>query len=174
VVLGILTVFGGALNLPAFIGGHSGLEHWLEPVLAPAEHIRPALMPHGSTEYALMAVAVLIGLSGLWWGWSMTSRAALVPAKRAAPDTGFAAVLNRKYYVDEIYDALIVRPLQRFSEEVLWKETDQGGIDGTVNGVATVARALGRVGSWLQTGQVGLYLVLFLAGALYVIHAVTR
>jgi NADH-quinone oxidoreductase subunit L len=97
-----------------------------------------------------------------------------VPAKQAAPDAGFGAVLNKKYYVDEIYDALIVRPLQRFSEEVLWKETDQGAIDGTVNGVATVARALGRVGSWLQTGQVGLYLVLFLAGALYVIHAVTR
>ncbi len=174
VVLGLLSVVGGAFNLPAFIGGHAGLEQWLEPVLAPAARIRPAMMPHGATEYLLMTVAVLIGLGGLWWGYRMTSRATLVPAAKAVPDTGFAAVLNRKYYVDEIYDALLVRPLLRFSEQVLWKEADQGGIDGTVNGVATVARALGRVGSWLQTGQVGLYLVLFLAGALYVIHAVTR
>ena len=139
-----------------------------------ATRLRPAMMPHGSTEYLLMTVAVLIGLGGLWWGWRMTSRATLVPAAKAVPDTGFAAVLNKKYYVDEIYDALIVRPLLSFSESVLWKDADQGGIDGTVNGVATVARTLGRVGSWLQTGQVGLYLVLFLAGALYVIHAVTR
>ena len=43
-----------------------------------------------------------------------------------------------------------------------------------MHGAAAGARGLGRVGSWLQTGQVGLYLVLFLAGALYVIHAVTR
>jgi NADH-quinone oxidoreductase subunit L len=174
VVLGILSVVGGAINLPAFVGGGAGLEHWLEPVLAPAAAIRPALMPHGSTEYALMAVAVLIGLGGLWYGWRMTSRATLVPAAKALADTGFGRVLLRKYYVDEIYDALIVRPLYRLSDGFLWKQTDQGLIDGTVNGAATFARGLGRVGSWLQTGQVGLYLVLFLAGALYVIHAVTR
>src|SRR6185369_7065734 len=98
VVLGLLSVFGGALNLPAFVGGHAALEQWLEPVLAPAAHIRPAMMPHGSTEYLLMTVAVLIGLVGLWWGHRMTSRAVLVPAKQAAADTGFGAVLNKKYY----------------------------------------------------------------------------
>ena len=104
----------------------------------------------------------------------MTSRAVLVPAAKAVADTGFGKVLFRKYYVDEIYDALIVRPLHRFSEAVLWKQADQQGVDGAVNGVAALARGLGRVGSWLQTGQVGLYLVLFLVGALYLIHAVTR
>ena len=175
VVLGILSVFGGMLNLPAFLPGAHWLDHWLEPVMAPASAIRPPLMPHGATEYALMAVAVAIGLGGLWSGWRMTSRAALVPARQAAADTGFAQLLFRKYYVDEIYDALIVRPLLRFSEAGLWKQVDQGVIDGLgVNGAGRLAKGLGRVGSWLQTGQVGLYLVLFLAGALYVIHVVTR
>ncbi|HTK56761.1 MAG TPA: NADH-quinone oxidoreductase subunit L, partial [Gemmatimonadales bacterium] len=173
-VLGALSVIGGAINAPAFIGGHAWLEHWLEPVVAPAEALRPVLMPHGSTEYTLMAIAVAIGLGGLWYGWRMTMRSTLVPAAKAMADTGFGRVLFRKYYVDEIYDALIVRPLQAFSDLVLWKQADQGMIDGVVNGAATVARGLGRVGSWLQTGQVGLYVVLFLAGALYVIHAVTR
>jgi len=143
-------------------------------VVAPAASIRPVLMPHGSAEYALMAVAVTIGLVGLWWGWRMTSRMVLVPAARAVADTGFGRVLLRKYYVDEIYDALIVRPLLRLSDEVLWKQADQQGVDGAVNGAAAIARGLGRVGSWLQTGQVGLYIVLFLAGALYVIHEVIR
>jgi NADH-quinone oxidoreductase subunit L len=122
-----------------------------------------------------MALAVAVGLVGLWWGWRLTSRAALVPARQAAPDTGFARVLLRKYYVDEIYDALIVRPLVAFSSAVLWKKVDQGVIDGAgVNGAARTARALGWLGGRLQTGQVGLYLVLFLAGALYVLHVVTR
>ncbi|HVX89775.1 MAG TPA: NADH-quinone oxidoreductase subunit L [Gemmatimonadales bacterium] len=173
-VLGALSVLGGALNLPAFLGGGARLEHWLEPVVAPAAAIRPVMMPHGSTEYLLMAVAVAIGLGGLWYGWRMTMRSTLVPAAKAAADTGLGRVLFKKYYVDEIYDALIVRPLQAFSDLVLWKQADQGVIDGVVNGAASVARGLGRVGSWLQTGQVGLYVVLFLAGALYVIHAVTR
>lgn len=173
-VLGGLSVIGGALNAPAFIGGGAWLEHWLEPIVAPAEAIRPVLMPHGSTEYILMAIAVAIGLGGLWYGWRMTMRSALVPAARAVADTGFGKVLLRKYYVDEIYDALVVQPLLRLSDGFLWKQADQRVIDGTVNGAASVARGLGRVGSWLQTGQVGLYLVLFLAGALYVIHAVTR
>ena len=174
VVLGVLAVVGGLLNLPSFFPNAGWLDRWLEPVVQPAAAIRPVMMPHGSTEYALMGVAVTIGLVGLWWGWRMTSRAVLVPAARAVADTGFGKVLFHKYYVDEIYDALIVRPLQRLSEELLWKQADQQGIDGVVNGAASVARGLGRVGSWLQTGQVGLYIVLFLAGALYVIHEVIR
>ncbi|HET7041396.1 MAG TPA: NADH-quinone oxidoreductase subunit L, partial [Gemmatimonadales bacterium] len=173
-VLGLLAAVGGLLNLPHFLPGAGWLDHWLEPVVAPAAAIRPVLMPEGAAEYGLMALAVAIGLVGLWWGWRMTSRAVLVPAAKAVADTGFGKVLFRKYYVDEIYDALIVRPLHRFSEAVLWKQADQQGVDGAVNGVAALARGLGRVGSWLQTGQVGLYLVLFLVGALYLIHAVTR
>jgi NADH-quinone oxidoreductase subunit L len=175
VVLGLLTVFGGAFNLPAFIGGHHWLESWLEPVLAPAAVIRPALLPHGATEWILIGLAVTVAVAGLWLGWRLTSRATIVPAKQAPAETGFAKVLLHKYYVDEIYDALIVRPLLRLSETTLWKQVDQGVIDGLgVNGAGRLARGLGRVGSWLQTGQVGLYLVLFLAGALYVIHVVTR
>jgi NADH-quinone oxidoreductase subunit L len=175
VVLGVLSVIGGLLNLPGFLPGAHWLDHWLEPVLAQANVIRPSELPHGATEYLLMATAVAIGLGGLWWGHRITSRATLVPASKAAPDTGFAAVLFKKYYVDEIYDALIVRPLHRFSESFLWKQADAGGIDGIVNGLAWFSRGvLGRGLSWLQTGQVGLYLVLFLAGALYLLAAVTR
>ncbi|MEP6745020.1 MAG: NADH-quinone oxidoreductase subunit L, partial [Gemmatimonadota bacterium] len=140
VVLGVGSVLGGMLNLPAFLPGSHWLDHWLEPVVASAEAIRPALMPHGSTEYLLMAVAVTIGFAGLWWGWRITSRATLVPAAKAVADTGFARVLYRKYYVDEIYDALIVRPILRLSESFLWKQADQGAIDGTVNWTASAAR----------------------------------
>jgi len=64
-------------------------------------------------------------------------------------------VLRNKWYVDEIYDTLIVRPLVWLSREVLWKEVDQRVIDGAgVNGAARGARALGWANRWLQTGQV--------------------
>jgi NADH-quinone oxidoreductase subunit L len=84
-------------------------------------------------------------------------------------------VLYRKYYVDELYDRVIVRPLVWLSRFVLWRTVDQGVVDGAaVNGTAKLSRGLGWLGSRLQTGQVGVYVVLFLVGALWVLHTVAR
>jgi NADH-quinone oxidoreductase subunit L len=86
-----------------------------------------------------------------------------------------ARLLNRKYYVDEIYDAAIVRPVVWLSRVVLWKGVDQGVVDGAaVNGTARLSRGLGWLGSRLQTGQVGVYVVLFLVGALWILRAVIQ
>jgi NADH-quinone oxidoreductase subunit L len=174
VVLGALSAIGGLLNLPSFLGG-GALERWLEPVTAPATASFPLHMPHGQTEVFLIAAAVLIGVAGLLAGWQATLRRPTLPAAEAPADTGLARLLYRKYYVDEIYDALIVRPLVWLSRAVLWKTVDQGVVDGAaVNGTAKVSRGLGWLGSRLQTGQVGVYVVLFLVGALWVLHAVVR
>ena len=86
-----------------------------------------------------------------------------------------ALVLYRKYYVDELYDRLIVRPLVWFSCFILWRSVDQGVVDGAaVNGTAKLSQGLGWLGSRLQTGQVGVYIVLFLVGALWVLRTVVR
>jgi NADH-quinone oxidoreductase subunit L len=173
VLLGVLTAVGGLLNLPPFIGGGAALEHWLEPVTQPASRFFRLEMPHGSTEFFLVGAAVLIGAAGLVAGWKATLRRPLLPAAQAPVDTGLARVLNRKYYVDEVYDAIIVRPVVWLSSLVLWRGVDQGIVDGlAVNGTAHVSRGLGRVGSWLQTGQVGIYIVLFMVGALWILQAV--
>jgi NADH-quinone oxidoreductase subunit L len=174
VVLGVLSAIGGLLNLPSFLGG-GALEQWLEPVTAPAAASFPLHMPHGQTEMFLIAAAVLIGVAGLLAGWQATLRRPTLPAAEAPADTGLARLLYRKYYVDEIYDALIVRPLVWLSRAVLWKTVDQGVVDGAaVNGTAKVSRGLGWLGSRLQTGQVGVYVVLFLVGALWILHTVVR
>ncbi|MGH2394058.1 MAG: NADH-quinone oxidoreductase subunit L, partial [Candidatus Limnocylindria bacterium] len=88
---------------------------------------------------------------------------------------GLARVLNRKWYVDEIYDAAVVRPFVWLSRVILWKGVDQGLVDGAaVNGTAKLSRGLGWLGSRLQTGQVGVYVVLFLVGALWILRTVIR
>ena len=175
VVLGVLTAIGGLINLPAFAGGHHWLESWLEPVTAAGAAFARVELPHGSTELLLVGGAVLVGVVGLVLGYRATL-AHRIPAAREAPeDTGLARVLNRKYYVDELYDAAVVHPLVRLSRTVLWKGVDQGLIDGAaVNGTARVSRGLGWLGSRLQTGQVGVYVVLFLVGALWILRAVIR
>jgi NADH-quinone oxidoreductase subunit L len=175
VVLGILTVVGGIINLPTFAGGHHALESWLEPVTAAGSAFARVALPHGSTELFLVGGAVLVGVVGLALGYRMTLARRIPTAHDAPEDTGVARVLNRKYYVDELYDAAIVRPLVRLSRSVLWKGVDQGVIDGAaVNGSARLSRGLGWLGSRLQTGQVGVYVVLFLVGALWILRAVIR
>jgi NADH-quinone oxidoreductase subunit L len=175
IVLGILSAVGGLLNLPPLVGGGAALERWIEPVTAPAAAFYRLEMPHGQTELFLVGAAVLIGVLGLIAGWRATLSRPIVPAAEAPADTGFARVLFHKYYVDEIYDALIVRPLVWLSRVVLWKGVDQGVVDGAaVNGSARLSRGLGWLGSRLQTGQVGVYVVLFLVGAIWILRVVIR
>ncbi|HLB55345.1 MAG TPA: NADH-quinone oxidoreductase subunit L [Gemmatimonadales bacterium] len=173
--LGVLSLLGGILNLPAFVGGGATLEHWLEPVVAGAIHRVPVALPHGATEWILIGGTVLVGVAGLLLGWRFTLARPIPQAREAPPETGFAKLLFRKYYVDEIYHAVLVRPLVGLSRWVLWKGMDQGLIDGAgANGSAAVARALGWLGSRLQSGQVGVYVVIFLIGAVWLIRAVVR
>jgi NADH-quinone oxidoreductase subunit L len=132
-------------------------------------------LPHGSTEFLLVGGAILVGAVGLLLGYRATLARKIPAAKEAPEDTGIARVLNRKYYVDELYDAAVVRPTVWLSRVVLWKGVDQGAIDGAaVNGSARVSRGLGWLGSRLQTGQVGVYVVLFLVGAIWILRAVIR
>jgi NADH-quinone oxidoreductase subunit L len=174
-VLGVLSLIGGAINLPTFAGGHQALEKRLEPVTAPGAAFARVELPHGATELLLVGGAILIGVVGLVLGYRATLARRIPTASEAPEDTGLARVLNRKYYVDEIYDAAIVRPLVWLSRVVLWKGVDQGVVDGAaVNGTAKLSRGLGWLGSRLQTGQVGVYVVLFLVGALWILRAVTR
>ncbi len=175
VVLGILSALGGLLNLPPFLGGGAALERWIEPVTAPSAAFVRLQMPHGNTELFLIGAAVLVGIVGLLAGWKATLQRPIAVAAEAPADTGFWRVVYRKYYIDEIYDALIVRPLIWLSRVVLWKGVDQGVVDGAaVNGTARLSRGLGWLGSRLQTGQVGIYVVLFLVGALWILHSVVR
>jgi len=173
VVLGVLSAVGGLLNLPALWGGHARLEHWLDPVLEGAHHFFPLEMPHGQTEFLLIGLAIVVAVGGLVAGYRATMAGPILPARQAAPDTGFWKVLYHKYYVDELYQAVFVGPLLWFSERVLWKDVDQRVIDrGGVEGSAGLARTLGWIGTRLQTGQVGVYLTVFLVGALGIFFVV--
>jgi NADH-quinone oxidoreductase subunit L len=179
VVLGLLTIAGGWLNLPAIapLGPTGLLDHWLEPVVGgSALAITQGTAPHLShaTEYALIGAAVGIALIGIWIALARLKPAALTPKAQAPPEEGFQRVLANKYYVDEAYDKAIVRPTYATSRNLLWRGIDVGLIDGLmVNGSAWVARGVGWIGSALQSGQVGTYAWVLVLGVLAVVGAVT-
>jgi NADH-quinone oxidoreductase subunit L len=175
IVLAGLTVLGGVINLPDFLPWAGRLQHWLEPVTEKATNFAGPVELARATELTLIGLAVVIAVGGIWLAYTRLHPEQLVPADRAVPERGFAKLLAEKYRVDELYDAAIVRPLVWLSRTVLWKGVDAGAIDGAaVNGSAVVARTLGWVGSRLQTGQVGTYLIFFVIGALVLLGALIR
>ena len=169
-VLGVLSAIGGILNVPALYHGGEWLHHWLEPVVHPGAALRPEAQLSSATEWMLVGIAVATAIIGMVGAWRLLRPQDLVPARSAPEERGFARVLRNKWYIDEIYDALFVRPLVWVSREVLWKQVDQRVIDGAaVNGAARGARALGWTNRWLQSGQVGTYVAIFVVGVLLIL-----
>jgi len=176
-VLGVLTVVGGALNVPTLFGGAARLERWLEPVtrLARGDGAGGGVELAAATEWALVGSAVLVAALGIVGALKLLNPAALVPARLAPPERGLGRFLWKKWYVDELYDAVIVRPVVWVSREVFWKVVDVRLVDRLlVNGSAVLARVLGWVGSRLQTGEVGVYVVVFVVGVLVVLVSAVR
>ncbi|MGQ0648845.1 MAG: NADH-quinone oxidoreductase subunit L [Gemmatimonadaceae bacterium] len=177
VVLGILSVAGGWLNLPAFFpaGPVQSLHHWLEPVTGEAaRRITHGTEPHlaPATEYLLVGVAIAIAAIGIAFAFARLKPETLV-AKEASPEPeGIERVLEHKYYVDEIYDKVLVQPVVGMSRSILWKGMDAGLIDSmSVNGSAYLARGLGWLGARLQSGQVSTYAWVLVIGVLGILGA---
>ncbi|HEY4217567.1 MAG TPA: NADH-quinone oxidoreductase subunit L [Gemmatimonadaceae bacterium] len=179
VVLGILTLAGGWLNLPefaSFLGPVGGLDHWLAPVVGDATTrvIGAAPETSPSLEYGLVGFAVLIAIAGIGLAWARLKPDRLVPKREAKPEEGFSRVLLDKYYVDEIYDEVVVQPVVGVSRGLLWRGIDAGLIDGLlVNGSGYLARFVGWIGSQFQSGQLGTYAWVLVVGVLAVLGAVS-
>src|SRR6185437_12295538 len=176
VVLGVLTVVGGWLNIPEFakfLGPVGALEHWLDPVVKEStERVVAGGEMSSSLEYTLVGLAVLIAVAGILVAWSVFKPERLVPKRDAKPEEGFEKVLLNKYYVDEIYDDAVVKPVVATSRGLLWRGIDVGVIDGLfVNGSAYLARFVGWIGSSFQSGQLGTYAWVLAVGVVAVLAA---
>ena len=173
VVLAAGSVLGGFLNLPHVLPGAGWLEHWLEPVTeGSVPYLSEAHLSAG-LEWRLMGLATLIAAAGMIAAWYFLKPDRLGAAKAAPAEAGVQRVLLNNYYVDELYNTLIVRPTDWVSRKVLWRIIDMGAIDGAVvHGAAKVSRLLGWIGTRFQTGNLGTYVVLFVIGVLFVLRAV--
>ena len=115
--------------------------------------------------HALTGWPVIVGILGLIVAWWFYLKSPETPKRLAQSVRGLYLLLLNKYYVDEIYAALIVRPLLWISTNVLWHVVDVGIIDGTVNGTARVARESGSQLRKLQSGNTRSYAAWVVIGA---------
>jgi NADH-quinone oxidoreductase subunit L len=116
-----------------------------------------------------MGASVLAALGGIALAWSWYRRRNEAPERLAARMPATYRVLLNKYYVDELYDAAVVTPTVRGSEKLLWRIVDVHVIDWMVNACARFFVGLGAVMRRLQTGAVQSYMLVFIAGVVFVI-----
>ncbi|WP_100433762.1 NADH-quinone oxidoreductase subunit L [Flavobacterium sp. 1] len=154
IVLAILAAVGGLISLP----GNSWLNHYLAPLFSNAAHEEHTL---GTTEYILMAIAVVGGLVGIGIAYAKYFKQNEVPSEDAEI-TGVAKVLYNKYYIDELYDSLFVAPINGLSK--FFRDYVETGISFVVFGLGKVTSELSYQGKKIQNGSVGLYLFAFVLG----------
>jgi NADH-quinone oxidoreductase subunit L len=173
VVLAILSVIGGWFALPAFFQGPDYFANFLAPLFRGHEAVQAGSEASAhQLELILAGVAVaaaLIGLGVAYWLYVRRPQKADELAKSMRP--AYTTLLN-KYYVDELYAFLVVRPLLWISTNVFWKAADVAGIDGTVNGIAHGARAIGDGVRHSQSGNTRSYAVWVVVGAIVLLAVI--
>ncbi|HTR30869.1 MAG TPA: NADH-quinone oxidoreductase subunit L [Puia sp.] len=157
IVLAALAIVGGFLGIPEVIAPNA---HWLAKFLGPVLGGEGA--PSGvakGTEWGLMGVSVVVALIGTFWAVARFSK-----KPELGEATGFGKVLANKWYVDEFYNAVIVRPLDLLAQFLEW--FDKNIVDGIVNAVGSLVQYGSRQLRLLQSGQVGGYVLLMVLGIL--------
>jgi NADH-quinone oxidoreductase subunit L len=163
-ILAVLSVVGGLVG----IGNH--FDQFLAPVFGSAEVADAAgeTASH-STEILLMVISVLVAVSGGILAWVLYVSKPYLPQKIADALNGFYTAVLNKYYVDELYAKLFVKPLIDGSTTILWQGVDRTVIDDTVNNAADGARHVSDEVRHMQSGNLRSYAGWIAAGAAVVI-----
>ncbi|GAO41483.1 NADH-quinone oxidoreductase subunit L [Flavihumibacter petaseus] len=159
VILAILSAVGGFLGIPALFAEHA---HWLEKFLAPIFEKSAALqhpheIPH-ATEWLMMGGVTALVIVVISMAWSRFAKY----QKTTEDATGLGKVLENKWYVDELYEAVVTKPVNAFGK--LLEKVEKYGIDMLVNGVGRSVQYASRQVRLLQSGQVGSYVLLMVIG----------
>ncbi len=171
-ILALLSIVGGWLAAPAMLNmGPDYFAKFLQPVFGGVEAAGVEAKAH-SLELSLAGVAVVTAFIGFLVAlWLYLKRPEKAEGLAKSLRRAYIILLN-KYYVDELYAALIVKPLLWVSTNVLWKAADVAGIDGTVNAIADGTAAIGDGVRRTQSGNTRSYAVWVVVGALVVIAVI--
>ncbi|MBO9619110.1 MAG: NADH-quinone oxidoreductase subunit L [Niabella sp.] len=159
IILAILSVVGGFIGIPEFMvqGAHS-LANFLDPVFKDSYALLPAHEASHSTEWMLAGISSVLVIGVVAFAWNKFSK---------KPDlqetTGLGKVLENKWYVDELYDTVIVKPINALGS-FLNNVFDKKIVDGIVNGVGRLVSYGSRQLRWLQSGQTGAYILMMVLG----------
>ena len=168
IILAALSIVGGFIGIPEVLGGHHWLEHYLAPVFENStkilgEHVLPA-----STDMTLMAISVGGAVLALIYAYIKYIKNAHVPIADEEERPALANLSYHKFYVDELYDAVIRKPLDVLSG-FFYRVVERLGIDGFVNGLGKGSLDASKGLRLLQTGNVGFYIFMMVIGIIAIL-----
>ena len=162
-ILALLSVVGG------LVGIGDRFDHFLSPVFGSGVAEAAGEAASSSTEYMLMGISVLVAVLGLLLAYFLYVSRPHLPQKIAASLNGFYETVLHKYYIDEIYAAVFVKPLIEGSTQILWQGIDRKVIDDTINNAADGAKHVSDEVRHMQSGNLRSYAGWIAAGAACVI-----
>lgn len=169
IVLAVLSAIGGFIGIPEiFSGEHGNLFHnWLAPVFKTAEL---KILHYGShshfEELLLMIVSVVAAAGAIFYARYVYLKKPEIAEKTSSKFKGIYNILLNKYFLDEVYDAAIVNPIVKGSENILWKIADNKIIDGLINGLAKLVDKISGLIKKMQTGIAQSYALVMVLGIL--------
>ena len=187
VILAVLSVVGGYVGVPGSLGGNNRFDKFLGPVFygsAPAQAQQSAVSEKGapeqetegpepkagaSTELMFTAISVLVALLGLGLAWVLYYKRPELPQKIADSLDGLYEAVVHKYYIDELYATVFVKPLIEGSTRILWQGVDRNIIDAAVNDAGDGARHISDEVRHMQSGNIRSYAGWIAAGSAAVI-----
>ena len=164
IVLAVLSVAGGLLGLPEFWHQTNWISEHLSPIIM---HKSPSTLPH-DTEWMLMGIATLSALTIIYIAYVIYMQRNIRPLPEGAKMPFIQKVIYNKYYVDELYNAIIRKPLDAISA-ILHKYVDEQVIDGIVNGVGSTVNGISSVVRKAQTGHIGVYIFSMVIGIVLIL-----
>jgi NADH-quinone oxidoreductase subunit L len=174
VVLAVAAVVGGWVGLPDGLLWGDAFARFLSPVVGTYH----GAIEGGMSALALSGVATLFGFGGIFLAWLLYIRMPGLPALIEYRAKALYTLLLEKYYVDELYNLIVTRPLFFVSSVILNQGVDRGVIEGTVNGAAVTVEVGGEVVRRTETGNVQHYAFVYLLGVIgivaYYIYLVIR
>ena len=164
-VLAVLSAAGGLINFPEIFGGGQWLAHFLAPVIGGETHA--AHLEH-STEWMLMGISTVGALVSMGVAYSMYIGKKQVPESDAVEKGVLSRLVYNKYYVDEIYDTIIVRPISALGS-LIGDFIDTYLVDGIVQVAGGLTIWVGRQMRYLQAGTTGFYVFSMVIGILIIL-----
>jgi NADH-quinone oxidoreductase subunit L len=166
VILAVLAAFGGYIGLPRFLGIGNAIDGFLHPVFA-SSRLAPT-EESVTVEIGLMAISILAAAIGFFAAWWIYIRNWGLAARMTRGAQWLYDIAYNKYYVDEAYMEVIVKPLRALGE-ILDRDVEARGIDRAVNGLARLVGLTGEGVRRLQTGLVRNYALAMLVGVVAVV-----
>jgi NADH-quinone oxidoreductase subunit L len=158
VILAILSVVGGWVGVPAAMWGHNEIEHFLDPVFANPNAVEAATTTAShSLELGLAAISVLTALAGLFIAYVFYYKKPGTAAALAQRAPALYNLVQNKFYIDEVYSALIISPLLMFSRLFLGGLVDGGLVNGSAAAASATTRGLGSLVRRVQSGNIRSY-----------------